>query len=108
MPRHHRRTSPRAKLPDRGPRRHGDPHGMIVIVGAGPAGIAAARRARECGAEVTVIDDNPAPGGQIWRGEGRWLADGVRFVPSARVVSGDPAAKTLLLETARGAGELAY
>jgi len=43
---------------------------MIVIVGAGPAGMAAARRARECGADVTVIDDNRAPGGQIWRGEG--------------------------------------
>jgi NADPH-dependent 2,4-dienoyl-CoA reductase/sulfur reductase-like enzyme len=70
--------------------------------------MAAARRARECGAEVTVVDDNPAPGGQIWRGEGRWLADGVRFVPSARVVSGDTAAKTLLLETERGAGELPY
>jgi NADPH-dependent 2,4-dienoyl-CoA reductase/sulfur reductase-like enzyme len=81
---------------------------MIVIVGAGPAGIAAARRARECGAEVTVIDDNPAPGGQIWRGEGRELADGVRFVPSARVVSGDRAAKTLLLETEHGAEELPY
>jgi D-hydroxyproline dehydrogenase subunit alpha len=81
---------------------------MIVIVGAGPAGIAAARRARECGADVTVIDDNPAPGGQIWRGEGRCLPDGVRFVPSARVVSGDTAAKTLLVETERGAGELAY
>jgi NADPH-dependent 2,4-dienoyl-CoA reductase/sulfur reductase-like enzyme len=81
---------------------------MIVIVGAGPAGIAAARRARECGANVTVIDDNPAPGGQIWRGEGRWLADGVRFVASARVVSGNAAAKTLLVETERGAGEMAY
>jgi len=80
---------------------------MIVIVGAGPAGIAAARRARECGAEVTVIDDNPAPGGQIWRGEGRSLADGVRFV-SARVVSGDSVAKTLLLETECGAVQLAY
>ena len=81
---------------------------MIVIVGAGPAGIAAASRARECGAEVTVIDDNPAPGGQIWRGERRGLADGVRFVASARVVSGDSVAKTLLLETERGAAEMAY
>lgn len=81
---------------------------MIVIVGAGPAGMAAARCARECGADVTVIDDNPAPGGQIWRGELRHLADGVRFVSSARVVSGNAAAKTLLLETASGAQELSY
>ncbi len=81
---------------------------MIVIVGAGPAGIAAARRARECGAEVTVIDDNLAPGGQIWRGEHRKLAPGVRFVSSARVVSGNAVTKTLLLETNNGAQELAY
>ncbi len=38
-------------------------------MGAGPAGMAAALRARESGARVTVLDDNPAPGGQIWRGE---------------------------------------
>jgi NADPH-dependent 2,4-dienoyl-CoA reductase/sulfur reductase-like enzyme len=39
----------------------------ILIVGAGPAGIAAAVRASESGAKVAIIDDNPAPGGQIWR-----------------------------------------
>lgn len=39
-----------------------------LVVGAGPAGIAAAVRAAESGASVGVIDDNPAPGGQIWRG----------------------------------------
>ena len=38
----------------------------ILIVGAGPAGIAAACAASESG-PVTVLDDNPAPGGQIWR-----------------------------------------
>ena len=81
---------------------------MIVIVGAGPAGMAAARRARECGADVTVIDDNRAPGGQIWRGEGRSLAPGVRFVNSARVVAGDATAKTLLVETEEGARVVSY
>ncbi len=41
----------------------------LLIIGAGPAGIAAAVTAAEQGASVTVIDDNHAPGGQIWRGE---------------------------------------
>ena len=43
----------------------------VVIVGAGPAGLAAARTASESGKRVAIVDDNPAPGGQIWRGENR-------------------------------------
>ena len=39
----------------------------VLVIGAGPAGIAAAVRAAECGACVGVVDDNPAAGGQIWR-----------------------------------------
>jgi NADPH-dependent 2,4-dienoyl-CoA reductase/sulfur reductase-like enzyme len=39
----------------------------VLVAGAGPAGIAAAVRAAESGARVALIDDNPAPGGQIWR-----------------------------------------
>jgi len=41
----------------------------IVIVGAGPAGIAAACAAAECGKRVAVVDDTPWLGGQIWRGQ---------------------------------------
>ncbi len=41
----------------------------IVIVGAGPAGLAAACAASESGQSVGVIDDNPDVGGQIWRRE---------------------------------------
>lgn len=40
----------------------------LLIVGAGPAGMAAAVSARQCGLDVLVIDDQPSPGGQIWRG----------------------------------------
>jgi len=44
----------------------------VLVVGAGPAGMAAAAAAAGCGARCGVVDDNPAPGGQIWRGgEGR-------------------------------------
>lgn len=41
----------------------------LLIIGAGPAGIAAACCAAESGARVGLVDDNPAHGGQIWRGE---------------------------------------
>ncbi|HEX6938098.1 MAG TPA: FAD-dependent oxidoreductase [Longimicrobiales bacterium] len=39
----------------------------IAVVGAGPAGIAAAARAAEAGRSVIVLDAAPRPGGQIWR-----------------------------------------
>lgn len=39
-----------------------------LVIGAGPAGIAAAVTAAECGLRVGLVDDNPAAGGQIWRG----------------------------------------
>jgi thioredoxin reductase len=39
----------------------------LLIVGAGPAGMAAANSARRFGLDVLVVDDQPAPGGQIWR-----------------------------------------
>ena len=39
----------------------------IVVVGAGPAGVAAACAAAERGKRVVVLDENPVPGGQIWR-----------------------------------------
>jgi NADPH-dependent 2,4-dienoyl-CoA reductase/sulfur reductase-like enzyme len=41
----------------------------VAVVGAGPAGLAAAYRAAREGRRVTVVDDNPDAGGQIWRGE---------------------------------------
>ncbi len=43
------------------------PHYDILIVGAGPAGMAAALAAAPSGASIAILDDNPAPGGQIWR-----------------------------------------
>ena len=39
----------------------------VVVIGAGPAGLAAATAAAECGKRVCIIDENPAIGGQIWR-----------------------------------------
>jgi NADPH-dependent 2,4-dienoyl-CoA reductase/sulfur reductase-like enzyme len=39
----------------------------VVIVGAGPAGLAAADSALRAGAEVTLLDASPQPGGQFHR-----------------------------------------
>lgn len=39
----------------------------LVILGAGPAGMAAAARAAGLGLSVLVLDEQPRPGGQIWR-----------------------------------------
>ncbi|MDP9524898.1 NAD(P)/FAD-dependent oxidoreductase [Pseudomonas protegens] len=40
---------------------------QILIVGSGPAGLAAARAASHSARSIVLIDDNPRPGGQIWR-----------------------------------------
>ncbi len=42
-----------------------------LVVGSGPAGIAAAVCAAVKGRRVGLIDDNPRPGGQIWRVSGK-------------------------------------
>jgi NADPH-dependent 2,4-dienoyl-CoA reductase/sulfur reductase-like enzyme len=48
----------------------------IVVVGAGPAGLAAATAAAGAGCKVALLDDNPYIGGQIWRaGVGKPAAD---------------------------------
>jgi len=54
-------------------------HCDLLIVGAGPAGMAAALAAAPSGASIAVIDDNPAPGGQIWRD-----GPGAALPPAAR------------------------
>ncbi len=78
----------------------------VVVTGAGPAGLAAARRASECGARVALIDDNPAPGGQIWRGMSPALPP-VKLLCGARVVAA-PSSGRLTLETFDAQLEIAY
>src|SRR5215831_4936996 len=39
----------------------------VLVIGGGPAGIAAAARAAELGARALLVDEGLAPGGQIWR-----------------------------------------
>jgi NADPH-dependent 2,4-dienoyl-CoA reductase/sulfur reductase-like enzyme len=69
----------------------------VLIIGAGPAGLAAARTASESGATVAIVDDNPAPGGQIWRAQSPALPK-AKVLCGARVVAAR-AANRLTLET---------
>ncbi|MEX3692024.1 FAD-dependent oxidoreductase [Paraburkholderia sp. BR14263] len=56
----------------------------ILIIGAGPAGLNAARIAAQAGASVAIVDDNALPGGQIWRqGPGHRAAGPARAVLDA-------------------------
>ncbi|MFT2817287.1 FAD-dependent oxidoreductase [Leifsonia sp. A12D58] len=50
-------TAPASALPPR----------SVLVIGAGPAGMAAARSARAAGATVTVLDSSDQLGGQFWR-----------------------------------------
>jgi D-hydroxyproline dehydrogenase subunit alpha len=43
----------------------------VAVIGAGPAGIAAAARAAEAGRQVRLLDEQPNAGGQIWRHRAR-------------------------------------
>ena len=42
-------------------------HYPLVIIGAGPAGLAAAVVAAEHGLDIALLDEQPGPGGQIYR-----------------------------------------
>lgn len=88
-------------------------HCDILIIGAGPAGMAAALAAAPSGASIVIIDDNPVPGGQIWRdGPGVELpvaamqrrnaiarCANIRLVNGTRVIAAS-APRELLLENA--------
>ncbi len=93
----------------------------VLVIGAGPAGMAASVRARESGAKVLVIDDNPISGGQIWRGGQnahrdrqaalwfeRFRKADVPVLAGAQVVSGAASNKSLLVETWEHSFELRY
>src|SRR5688500_10285753 len=84
MPGDDQRSAASAGLPDGLHGRHARGDAMtypvfdVLVVGAGPAGLAAAAMAGRAGGRVGLLDDNPAPGGQIWRSAtagpaGRWI-----------------------------------
>ncbi len=91
----------------------------ILVVGGGAAGLSAALAA-SARAKVTVVDDNPLLGGQIWRAEmgkfnspaAKGLVDAVnsgeiRVINNAQVFAA-AARNTLLAETAEGRSEIEF
>jgi NADPH-dependent 2,4-dienoyl-CoA reductase/sulfur reductase-like enzyme len=48
-------------------KKEGSAISTVTVVGAGPAGLAAALAAADLGCAVTLVDSAPAPGGQIYR-----------------------------------------
>ncbi|NMO88516.1 FAD-dependent oxidoreductase [Actinomycetospora sp. TBRC 11914] len=71
-----------AQVPDhaRYDRRH--THCDVLVVGSGPTGLTAARRAARAGQDVVLVDDRPDPGGTLTgteridgRGSREWVAD---------------------------------
>lgn len=60
----------------------------VLVIGAGPAGLHAARVAAQAGASVGIVDDNALPGGQIWR-------QGPRHPPAGRALEALGALDTL-------------
>ena len=94
----------------------------IVVVGAGPAGLSAARAAAASGARIAVLDDNPRAGGQVWRqgpnrAEAAPLRDAlsalsacsnVTLWPSTRVIALLPAKGLLIESSEQGGATLSY
>jgi len=81
----------------------------LLVLGAGPAGLAAAEAASRDGQPVLLIDENHAPGGQVWRGAAAHATEKalrerphVRLLMGARLV-GTAGPGALLLDTKDGA-----
>ena len=96
-----------------------EPRARVLIVGAGPAGLAAARAALDSGADVSLLDQHESAGGQIWRANVAreypaaakdWLVPLRRgectWLPGRRVFA--RAGRSLLVEGASGAERIAF
>jgi NADPH-dependent 2,4-dienoyl-CoA reductase/sulfur reductase-like enzyme len=92
----------------------------VLVIGAGPAGIAAACCAAESGSRAGLVDNNMRAGGQIWRGgrdrpvtpeAKKWYTrlevSSAEFLPATEVFH-QPEAGCLAAESPDGACELEY
>jgi len=92
-------------------------HYDVLVVGAGPAGLAAAQAAASHGARVGLLDAQPRAGGQVWRHDVRLPApraarqaiaalQGVEVLVRHSVVTVESSA--LRVETPHGSGLLSF
>lgn len=91
----------------------------LVVVGAGPAGLAAALAASRAGVDTVLLDAAPVAGGQVWRARlgvaaapaaralARLAQGGVRVLAGTRVVMPLPG-RALLIEGPAGARRLCW
>jgi NADPH-dependent 2,4-dienoyl-CoA reductase/sulfur reductase-like enzyme len=96
-------------------------HVDLLIIGAGPAGMAAALATAPRGLSIVLLDDNPLPGGQIWRDgphaqvpkQARDMRSQLKGMSNVRLYSGCKVValagpKRLLLEDAERGWVLSY
>jgi D-hydroxyproline dehydrogenase subunit alpha len=90
---------------------------QVVVVGAGPAGLAAAQAAVAAACDVLLLDAAPQAGGQVWRARrgvvAAPVADALARLAGARVLAGTRVAmvlpdNTLLLDGPQGAQRLRW
>jgi D-hydroxyproline dehydrogenase subunit alpha len=77
----------------------------LVVVGGGPAGVSAALAAAERGLTVTLIDNSPLLGGQIWRGT---RPKPVRAASRHRRVDVEASMSVIRADTRNGGGALLF
>ncbi|MEY2152519.1 FAD-dependent oxidoreductase [Rhodanobacter sp. 115] len=89
----------------------------VLVVGAGPAGLAAAQAAASHGRRVGVIDAQARPGGQVWRHDiakppARAAQAAIAAIEHVKLLAGHTViaseGHTLRTESAHGAHDLAY
>ena len=97
----------------------GSLHAQVVVVGAGPAGLAGARASAAAGLDTLLLDAAPQAGGQVWRARqgvaagaaARALASvtqaGARALAGTRVVMALPR-RELLIDGPQGARRLRW
>jgi D-hydroxyproline dehydrogenase subunit alpha len=92
----------------------------VMVVGAGPAGLAAACAAAESGRRTALVDETPWLGGQIWRGQqahptipqaSRWVErfrrTNATLLDQCTII-GQGSGKTLLAEHLAGSREIQW
>jgi NADPH-dependent 2,4-dienoyl-CoA reductase/sulfur reductase-like enzyme len=72
-----------------------------LVIGAGPAGMSAAIGMRAEGLTVLVVDEQPAPGGQIWRG-----VEAVAATPTGKLLGAEYRSGAELVDRFRVCGAL--